>query len=262
MCELMTFCGKEKILLNPFLQEFFSHSAGNPDGWGLAVFDPGQESIEKEPLQASESLYLQERLRGPIVSKALMAHIRAATIGVQTRLNCHPFAGRDESGRQWIMVHNGTLFEKTEADRFISAQTGDTDSERILLALLDRMNREIRRKEASGKGGRLSPEERFRILDRMIVAMSPGNKLNLIIFDGELFYIHCNMKGTLYWRKEPCGTLINTVPLSLGTWEPVPFTRLTAMRDGQVQYEGTDHGNEYRPDPEQVQALYRAFSGL
>ena len=111
MCELFGYSGSAPGRLNDLLTEFFSHSCAHPDGWGLAVPDGGHMEIEKEPLQASRSEYLRERLREPVISALLLAHIRYATIGNVERRNCHPFTGFDNTGRQWTLVHNGTIFD-------------------------------------------------------------------------------------------------------------------------------------------------------
>lgn len=60
----------------------------------------------------------------------------------------------------------------------MSQQNGDTDSERILLHLLELMD-----KAYIKKGESLTAKERFDVLDRMVVAASPDNKLNLLIYD-------------------------------------------------------------------------------
>ena len=67
MCELFGYSGSAPGRLNDLLTEFFAHSCAHPDGWGLAVPDGGHMEIEKEPLQASRSEYLRERLQAPLI---------------------------------------------------------------------------------------------------------------------------------------------------------------------------------------------------
>ncbi len=257
MCELFGFSGRSPRELNQELKEFYSHSNEHPDGWGLALLDEGEISIEKEPMQASESRYLKERLSEPIVSKSVLAHIRYATIGNTEWRNCHPYTGRDSSGRHWTLIHNGTIFDYPELSHFTAVQKGDTDSERILLYFIEQMNRQMKRRNRP-----LETEERFEVLDDLVTRLAPNNKLNLIVYDGELMYAHCNYANTLHWRKDDSGMYLSTRPLGDGAWRPTPFTTLFALKQGEVVYMGTDHGKEYTVDEEQVKMLYMAYSEL
>lgn len=77
----------------------------------------------------------------------LVAYIRYATVGRIEAANCHPFVWDDQSGRTWTLVHNGTLFESGPTSTFVTQQEGATDSERLLLYIVSRMNRAL---DASG----------------------------------------------------------------------------------------------------------------
>ena len=61
------------------------------------------------------------------------AYIRSATIGEVSDNNAHPFTGIDKFGRQWVLCHNGTLFDAPELDKYHYIQEGSTDSERLFL---------------------------------------------------------------------------------------------------------------------------------
>lgn len=257
MCELFGFTSRTPQKVNQELKEFFSHSTEHPNGWGLALLDKGDFSMEKEPIRAIDSLYLRERLREPIIAQAALAHIRLATIGNMEWRNCHPFTGTDKSGRHWTLIHNGTIFECREMEQYVNIQKGDTDSERILLYLLDLMNQEI-----SEKGRSLTAEERFQVIDRLVVTASPENKLNLLIYDGELLYAHTNYRDSLYRRQTEDGVFISTQPLALGKWEPVPFTQLVAYQREKLLFTGTVHGNEYFLDQKKMELLFLAFAEL
>ena len=157
MCELFGFSAPRPVRANAWLREFYSHSPDHPDGWGLATFHDGIPSLEKEPVQASRSPYLMARLTEPVEARALIAHVRRATVGATDRVNCHPFVGRDSRGRVWTLAHNGTIFRGDALGPFFAAQEGRTDSERVLLLLLDRVGA---RQDALGRA--LSADERFR----------------------------------------------------------------------------------------------------
>lgn len=257
MCELFGFTGRTPQKLNQELKEFYSHSGEHPNGWGLAILDEMNFSIEKEPVKASDSRYLKERLKEPIVCQTGLAHIRLATIGNMEWKNSHPFTATDQSKRRWTLIHNGTIFECKPMEKYVRLQKGDTDSERILLYLIDLIN-----EETTAKGRALNPEERFAILDRMVATIAPENKLNLLIYDGELFYAHTNYVNSLYLRRTQEGIYFSTQPLALGIWEPVPFTTLLAYHQGQLAFTGTNHGQEYFVDERKMELLFLAYSEL
>ena len=259
MCEMLGLSAKRRLPANGILRAFFSHAEQHPHGWGLATFpDGGAPSIDKEPICASRSALLKGRLDdAPIEERTLIAHIRFATVGHLEYANCHPFSAADNRGRIWTLAHNGTIFNGPELNDYIGIQCGDTDSERVLLHLIDRIDREQIR-----LGRSLDEEERFGTLAAVIAELSKGNKLNLLIFDGEVMYAHTNFRDTLYMWQQPDAVLFSTRPLSVGTWEKVPFTRLVAVRAGEVVREGESHGNEYIYNPEDYRFVYMNFARL
>lgn len=258
MCELFAISGKTPIPVNHYLKELVSHSPEHPNGWGMAVFFGNAVSLEKEPIPAYRSRYLKERLSHPFEAQNMFAHIRLATKGEMAYANTHPFVKRDSSGRAWTLIHNGTIFECPSLDPYIHRQEGQTDSERILLYIIDRINarmKELRRE--------LCSQERFELLEQIMCEITqPNNKVNLLIHDSELTYVHTNTKETLYYQELKNSTLFATVPLCGGIWKPVPFTRLLAWENGELLFMGKDHGNEYTYDPEDMRYIYLDHSFL
>ena len=141
MCELFGVSANRKIKVNSLLKEFFSHSSEHPNGWGIAVFDGNNVSIEREPVKAGNSLYLRNRLTARFEVSNMLAHIRRATVGTEMYTNTHPFSKTDESGRTWTLIHNGTIFESPQLSPYQYKQEGTTDSERILLYIVEHVNR-------------------------------------------------------------------------------------------------------------------------
>lgn len=283
MCELFGISAGNDMDVSPWLQMFFPHSEKNPHGWGIAYFHQnpagraGFGMLEKEPVKAARSRYLKERLRGGIRAFTLLAHIREATIGSLEYNNTHPFQKTDDSGRCWTLAHNGTVFEGSLLSRFMEAQEGQTDSERILLYFVDRINRAMEKKlnempvpenektADSGPGAALTAMERCRIIDEAVASLAPGNKLNILLFDGETFYTHTNMQGTLYSCFIGNAVLFATVPFLTGSgalWEEMPFTSLCAWRDGVRIYKGSPHHHIYIEDPEKTRSLISVYAAL
>ncbi len=172
--------------------------------------------------------------------KTLLAHIRYATVGTVREENCHPFSGTDDSGREWTMIHNGTIFQGEHNHRYAAHQQGDTDSERFFLAMLDAVNHQLTR-------GIPADRDRFDMINRFIVDHAPRNKLNLIIYDGDLMYVHKNLKNTLCFKRLEHGILFSTKPLDSGTWVPYPMTQVIAYRNGQEVFRGDRHKGVFIP---------------
>ena len=257
MCELFGVSSAKRVRVNDLLREFFSHSEKHPNGWGLATFHGGAASIEKEPIQASRSVYLKERLSHRMDVDTLLAHIRLATIGNMEYVNSHPFVKQDTSGRRWTLVHNGTIFDYPALSPYQYQQKGGTDSERVLLYLVD----QIDQKQAA-MGRVMNALERFEFLDPLIADMARGNKLNLIIYDGESMYVHTNYANSLYVREDGETAMFCTVPLKLGRWMPVPFTSLCVYQKGKRVFQGQPHGHEYVVNESDMQFLFSAFANL
>ncbi len=228
------------MICNELLQTFFSHGNEHPDGWGLATFYGNGVSLEKEPVCSLDSIYLKHRLTEDIEESVLLAHIRKASVGRIEYKNSHPFVLRDKADRLWTLIHNGTIFESPLLEPYAKRQKGSTDSERILDYLVDKIN--AVQKEGQEK---LKEEERFLLLDEMVQEITPKNKVNLLIYDGDLFYVHMNHRESLYFRQKDQTLVVSTRPLNRERWEEAPLNTLLAYRDGELVYTGKRHTNEY-----------------
>lgn len=257
MCELFGVNSSEKIQLNEMLREFFSHGVEHPHGWGMAFFYGNAVSLEKEPEASFKSAYLKQRLRVKIEADKMMAHIRLATRGTMDYENTHPFIMRDNSGRTWTLEHNGTIFECEALHHFINTQQGQTDSERILCYIVSRINREQERWERP-----LLAKERFQLLNQIICEITLENKVNLLVYDGELLYVHTNYKDSLFQCRKGKAMLFSTQPLDCDTWENVPMNTLLAYQNGKLLYTGTDHGNEFIDSEEKMRLLFLDYAHL
>ena len=239
MCELFGFSGKNERNLIPYLLEFYSHGGDNPHGWGLAVRDRSEGfRIEKEAVRSDHSRLLPHVIKDLRPTGLLLAHIRNATVGGMHVSNCHPFCAADASGRQWALMHNGTIFRSDRLGKYQKQQQGTTDSERILLYLIDRLNQEAA----------LCPDARRAVVEEVVRELSSGNKLNLILSDGECLYVHINTRGNLYCKDDGENILFTTRPLDGETWTRVEINRLLVCRDGAMVYAGPDHGYENTAD--------------
>ncbi|MBK7582195.1 MAG: class II glutamine amidotransferase [Myxococcales bacterium] len=114
-------------------------SNGHQDGWGVAFYVDGSPHVTKSPEYAlGDQLF--HRLSGVVASETVLAHVRRATQGEKTVLNCHPF----QYGR-WVFAHNGDIPEFARHKAALTAEIaprlrrfvlGDTDSEVVFLIFL------------------------------------------------------------------------------------------------------------------------------
>ena len=140
-----------------------------------------------------------------------------------------------------MLIHNGTIFDYPKLDEYKDKEGGDTDSERILLYIIDKIN-----EFEKSKGALSTIKERFNILTGIVEDLSKNNKLNLMIYDGDLTYIHSNMKNSLYYLKNEEGFLVATTPLTDDeNWKPVELNKLFGLIDGNIIFESEEHENEY-----------------
>ncbi|MDE6789951.1 MAG: class II glutamine amidotransferase, partial [Ruminococcus sp.] len=232
MCELFGASLKENEDISGYLSEFFSHGVQHPHGWGIYREHHGDFEIVKEAISSIKSVLAKEIARTTEPQKHFMAHIRLATAGAVKTENCHPFSGFDTSCRRWTLIHNGTIYAVNRTFPYRSAQHGNTDSERVFLYLLDKLNK-VRPSNES---------ERFAVADEVVQELSEHNKLNLLISDGEILYVHKNMEGTLFYLKTDNGYYFSTKPLGNGVWTEFPTAQLIAFQNGEKLFSGTNHG--------------------
>lgn len=119
-----------------------TQSNEHPDGWGVAFYVDGAPHVTRSPSTAlGDQLF--HRLSGVVSSMTVLAHVRKATKGAKTVLNCHPF----QYGR-WVFAHNGDIpnfDEKRDAlvgeiaphlRRYV---LGESDSEVVFYILLSKL---------------------------------------------------------------------------------------------------------------------------
>lgn len=116
----------------------------HPDGWGVAYYVDGAPHVTRNPSVAlGDQLF--HRLSGVVSSETVLAHVRKATRGGKTVLNCHPF----QYGR-WVFAHNGDIPDFDQhRDRLVERVApnlrrfilGETDSEVVFFVLLTELQK-------------------------------------------------------------------------------------------------------------------------
>ncbi len=246
MCELFAVNAAEPVTVNEYLAEFFTHSNVHKDGWGISWRTGDAEApvfLHCEGCPAWQSDYIPQLLEQPVAHRLLEAHIRRST-GTEARAeNCHPFYGADDAGHEWTMIHNGILINEGLLASYDLKETGETDSERAMLFLLDVLGEAYLR-----SGGHLDFDTRFDALAGAMTQISNLNRLNLILEDGTYTYVHTNTsEDTLHFRQLADDAIVfSTQPLGSeeerALWKPVPRNRLIAYRDGRLVRTSAPHG--------------------
>ena len=213
--------------------------------------------VLREAVQASRSETLQALLAQGVTAQNAMAHIRRATVGNIETANCHPYVVRSMSGRYGTLAHNGTIFNYTPLNIYYQKQLGETDSERILLRLMDLLLQKERQ-----LGRETTTEERFSLWEDEFEKMAPGNKLNVLFHYADTLYVHTNCEKTLYMRQGDGFRVFATVPLDSCPWTPVPMMRLLSFKNGHPMACGRCHGCAYVENKEDLKYLYMAYAGL
>jgi glutamine amidotransferase len=167
-----------------------AQSNDHRDGWGVAFYVDGSPHITRSPATALDDV-LFHRVSGIVASETVLAHVRRATNGNISVLNCHPF----QYGK-WVMAHNGDIqdFAKHRPElvqriapmlrRYI---LGDTDSEVLFFMFLTHLS------QHGPLSGRIGVEETSMALQstlehvRAICDVDPDKEsslLTIIVTDG------------------------------------------------------------------------------
>ncbi len=118
----------------------------------------------------------------------------------------------------------------------------------LTLNIIERIN------QAAIEG--LDDEKKIRVIEDVVLRLTPGNKLNFLLYDGDYMYIHKNEPGTLYRTVSQGTAVFSTHPLDDQFWEEVPQNRLLVYRDGELIHEAQPHVNTYYHNEEKMRLQY------
>lgn len=146
MCRLLGFVSRDETTLEHALgsdfEAFTALSTGlHADGWGLAAELGGRRSVTVAAEAAHSSAEFAATTRDTALTSAIV-HLRAATLDLPiAERNTHPFVHGEYS-----FAHNGSIREIASIEPLIDADllrtlSGETDSERYLLALVSELRR-------------------------------------------------------------------------------------------------------------------------
>jgi glutamine amidotransferase len=228
------------------------------DGWGIAYYDEDGPVLEKGAAAAFDCLHFSDSAER-VYANTVVAHVRLATVGSPSVLNCHPFRWR-----QWVFAHNGTVMgvEALRPRMLIEMGVeqarniqGTTDSELLFHWLI--------------AGFRLrhlidndSPTDVFKLqrtlgallaeLDERCQQCSPDKpaKLNVVLTNGDVL-LASRLRNSLHWVHraglhdcEICGiphvahdsavayqaVVVASEPISHENWEVIPDGSVLAVK--------------------------------
>lgn len=232
----------------------------NGDGFGLAWWVDGdpQPALFRSVTPAWSNANLLELAR-VTRSRCVMAHVRAATLGLSVaEVNCHPF----RRGR-FAFMHNGDIggFEKLRrtlythlSDESFAAVQGSTDSEHLFALILDELAGEPEPDDCHGMAAAL--RRALRTVLALADERAPGTPsyVNAVLSNG-IEAVGCRITtdpgaaaDTLYWhagRRYVCedglcrmvspgaegrAVMITSERLSADAgWETVPVNHLVLV---------------------------------
>lgn len=193
MCRLLGVAANTSVHLSFSLlmapNSLLSQAQSNAHGWGIAAYRRKWQ-LWKEAYPAGESPEFKKRSH-EAHGKIIISHIRRITVGRMLVKNTHPFRHG-----QWVLAHNGTVRRAKQIPIAEGCHPhGDTDSERILCALLSQIHK------LRGSVKDVDPSTVKKALQTVIarcVKLDPVCKVNLLFSDGRYFYAYRH-GHPLYW---------------------------------------------------------------
>ena len=228
MCEVYGFCGSVPTKLNKYTDEFWLHSRMHKDGFGFYLADKKELYVNPHTAMA----YIGKLCKKDFTSKLALCHIRFKTHGPASAENCHPFIKTDCRGIKWSLIHNGYIEDSPAVAALGTLQTDETDSERILLAIIEAVNSYYEHSWVS------NVDEFFYCLylqiETALTELASLGKTNLIFTDSftNNMYVYMNHPNTLFCLKTDKGVHISTTRLSNEDWHPVEPYKLHIFNNG------------------------------
>ena len=228
MCEVYGFCGSKQTLLNKYTDEFWKHSKIHKDGFGYYLADHDELYVNAD----SANSYLIKLAKKKFISDLALCHIRFKTHGAAKIENCHPFVKYDVQGIKWTLIHNGFIDNNNTLEALATIQSGDTDSERILLFIVEAINSLYEHNWITDVN-----ELQYYMyiqIEAAIQSLGTLGKTNLIFTDNytDNMYVYMNAPNTLFYLNTSDGVHVATTPLSNEDWKPVTPCKLHIFNNG------------------------------
>lgn len=228
MCEVYGFCGSVPTKLNKYTDEFWLHSRVHQDGFGFYLADKNELYVNPHTAMA----YIGKLNKKDFTSKLALCHIRFKTHGPASIENCHPFVKYDCRGTKWSLIHNGYIEDSHAVAALGTLQTGETDSERILLSIIEVVNYYYEHSYVTDHEECLY--NLYVTIEAILTELASLGKINLIFTDSltNNMYVYMNHPNTLYYLNTDTGVHISTTKLSNENWKAVDPYKLHIFNNG------------------------------
>lgn len=235
MCELYGFCGNQQVNLNKYTDIFWKHAAIHKDGFGYYLADNDELYVNPRPA----TFYLNDLAKKGFDSSLALCHIRFKTHGDVSEYNCHPFSKLDGRDIKWTLIHNGYIIDYDEdLERLSSVQIGDTDSERILLFLIEEINFFYNSlPEMSCNNQEEFLNYLYFSIEEVCNHLSRLGKTNLIFTDSftQNMYVYINHPKSLFYLRTGEGVHFSSTRLTEEDWEsPEPYKLLVFNKGKRI----------------------------
>ncbi len=227
MCEVYGFCGNKPTRLNRYTNEFWLHSRVHQDGFGYYLAD--RNLLYVNPNSAMN--YIKGLGKFNFESKLALCHIRFKTHGPASALNCHPFIKYDVKGIRWSLIHNGYIDDSPAVAALGTLQKGETDSERILLCIVEAINSFYEHSYFENYNEFFNCM--YHVIENTCHELSTLGKTNLIFTDSltNNMYVYMNAHS-LYYLKTDSGIHVSTTKLTDEDWNSVIPNKLHIFNNG------------------------------
>jgi predicted glutamine amidotransferase len=218
MGRLLGFVGPPPLAPRAFLQDFYGLGEPHyPHGWGISGFNIGRAVYfgrSPQPVHASPALYdaaVQKAEKSN--TSILVAHFRKAADDTSDISRVHPFHHRD-----WVFAHDGSIAKPGDLSLVDTAPQGQTDSERMLHWLLERIIPADEPTPALIEGL------------RELRSSMDFTSLTFLLTDGMQLWAYREAKSdrtTLFWAEENGKFMVCSEPLApTSRWNDVPQKNL------------------------------------
>lgn len=135
-------------------------------------------------------------------------------------------------GNKWTLIHNGYIEDNDVTTALSSLQLGETDSERILMYLVEHIDYLYEHAWILNEDDLC--KYMYKQLSSAIDKISTLGKVNLIFTDSftNNMYVYMNYPNTLFYLKTQCGYHVSTTKLSDEHWVPVTPYKLHVLNNG------------------------------
>lgn len=231
MCRIFAVRAATPISVRPAFDGLRKLAAEHKDGWGVAAFPESGRWIETGVLSAERCSRFDAL--GDLTTRAMLVHIRLASVGTVHERNTHPFAAGP-----WVFMHNGTLknfdkartrFEAEIAPALRKELRGETDSERCFALFRTYLE------DRTGSDDVVTALSRVFRTAEQICDVGPEGKrsaMNFLVSDGVRVFATRRDRSLFTLSRPDLAAIASAELLPDQSWREVPDDTLVTIDEG------------------------------